>query len=95
MSVDPCTLRRVARLARLAIDESALDGAAAQMQRVLDLAAVLSAPALDAVEPMAHPHGQTLAWRSDATQATPGAAALLALAPDARGGLYAVPKVIG
>jgi len=62
---------------------------------VLDLAGQLANAPLDGVEPMAHPHAQTLAWRADAVTASDRADVLLALAPDARGGLYAVPKVIG
>ena len=43
---------------------------------------------------MAHPHERALAWRDDAVTQGDRADAFLALAPDARGGLYVVPKVI-
>jgi aspartyl-tRNA(Asn)/glutamyl-tRNA(Gln) amidotransferase subunit C len=49
---------------------------------------------LAGIEPMAHPHAQTLVWRSDEVSQSDRADAFLALAPEARGGLYLVPKVI-
>jgi len=93
MPIDHATVRHMARLARLAVAEEELPRLAAELGRVLQLADQLAAAAAD-VEPMAHPHEQTLAWRADAVTETDRADALLALAPDARGGLYLVPKVI-
>jgi aspartyl-tRNA(Asn)/glutamyl-tRNA(Gln) amidotransferase subunit C len=55
----------------------------------------LAEAALTGVEPMAHRHAQTVNWRADAVTESDRADALLALAPDARAGLYTVPKVIG
>ena len=94
MSIDRATVRRIARLARLAIGESELDSAAVELGRVLDLADHLASAHIAAVEPMAHPHEQTLVWRADAVTEIDRADALLALAPEARGGFYLVPKVI-
>lgn len=95
MSVDSATVRRVARLARLAVADVDLARTATEMSRVLALADALGAAQLDGIEPMAHPHEQVLAWRTDSVTEADRSHALLALAPDARGGLYAVPKVIG
>jgi aspartyl-tRNA(Asn)/glutamyl-tRNA(Gln) amidotransferase subunit C len=95
MSVDSAAVRRMARLARLAVADAAIAPLAAEMNRVLELANALAAANLDAVEPMAHPHAQTVNWREDAVTAVEHADALLALAPDARAGLYTVPKVLG
>jgi aspartyl-tRNA(Asn)/glutamyl-tRNA(Gln) amidotransferase subunit C len=94
MSIDHASVRRIARLARLAVTDAELPRLATELSRVLELADQLSSAALDGVEPMAHPHAQTLAWRADVVSETDRADALLALAPDARGGLYLVPKVI-
>jgi aspartyl-tRNA(Asn)/glutamyl-tRNA(Gln) amidotransferase subunit C len=94
MSIDQTTVRRVARLARLAVDETQLPRLAVELSRVLELADQLSAAPLDGVEPMAHPHAQALALREDAVTESDRADAFLALAPEARGGLYLVPKVI-
>ncbi|MBU6200212.1 MAG: Asp-tRNA(Asn)/Glu-tRNA(Gln) amidotransferase subunit GatC [Xanthomonadaceae bacterium] len=95
MSIDAATVARIARLARLPLDAQAPPQTASELARVLDLVGQLAAAPLDGVEPMAHPHAQALAWRADTVTETDRADALLALAPDARAGLYAVPKVIG
>ncbi len=94
MSIDRATVRRIARLARLAIADGELDSTAAELSRVLDLAGQLAAADIAGIEPMAHPHEQALLWRVDAVTESDRADALLALAPEARGGYYLVPKVI-
>jgi len=94
MSVDRATVRRIAHLARLAIVEDDLAAVAADLGRVLDLAAALNAADVAGIEPMAHPHAQALGWRSDAVTESDRADELLALAPEARGGYYLVPKVL-
>jgi aspartyl-tRNA(Asn)/glutamyl-tRNA(Gln) amidotransferase subunit C len=94
MSIDHATVRRIARLARLSVAETQLPSLAGELNRVLALADNLAQANLDGVEPMAHPHAQALAWRTDAVTEGDRADAFLALAPDARGGLYVVPKVI-
>jgi aspartyl-tRNA(Asn)/glutamyl-tRNA(Gln) amidotransferase subunit C len=94
MSVDSATVRRIARLARLAVPESELPDIAADLSRVLHLADALAAVDTGGVEPMAHPHEQPLRWRDDAVTERDRADELLALAPDARGGYFLVPKVI-
>ena len=95
MAIDTATVIRIARLARLPLDANTTPQAVNELARVLELAGQLANTSLDGVEPMAHPHAQTLAWRADAVTESDRAGALLALAPDARAGLYAVPKVIG
>ena len=95
MPIDHTAVRRVARLARLAIDDAELARLANELTQVLGLADRLAAAPLDDVAPMAQPHAQTLAWRPDAVTESDRADALLALAPEARGGLYLVPKVLG
>ena len=94
MSIDAATVRHIARLARLAVGEEELAPIAAELSRVLDLADQLAAAPVEGIAPLAHPHEQTLAWRADAVTEPDRAEAFLALAPDARGGLYLVPKVL-
>ena len=94
MSIDHVTVRRVARLARLSVPEGEVAHLADELSRVLGLADQLAAADVGAVEPMAHPHEQALAWRADVVTEPDRADEFLALAPDARGGLYVVPKVI-
>jgi len=94
MSIDQTTVRRIARLARLAVDDAQLPQLAAELERVLHLADELGAANTGGIAPMAHPHEQVLAWREDAVTETDRADTFLALAPEANGGLYLVPKVI-
>src|SRR4051812_58585 len=70
MSIDHTTVRHIARLARLAVDDAQLAPLAAELQRVLQLADELAAANIDGVAPMAHPHDQALAWREDAVTET-------------------------
>jgi aspartyl-tRNA(Asn)/glutamyl-tRNA(Gln) amidotransferase subunit C len=94
MSIDHVTVRRIARLARLSVADADIEHLADELNRVLGLAGQLAAADVTGVEPMAHPHEQALAWRADAVTERDRADTFLALAPDARGGLYVVPKVI-
>ena len=94
MSVDSTTVRRIARLARLAVADGDVAALAAELSRVLELADALAAVDTSGVEPMAHPHEQVLTWRPDQVTESDRADALLALAPETRGGFYLVPKVI-
>jgi aspartyl-tRNA(Asn)/glutamyl-tRNA(Gln) amidotransferase subunit C len=94
MPIDHAIVRRIARLARLTVPAPAIGPLAAELSGVLALADQLAAADVTGVEPMAHPHAQALLWREDKVTETNRADAYLALAPDARGGLYVVPKVI-
>jgi aspartyl-tRNA(Asn)/glutamyl-tRNA(Gln) amidotransferase subunit C len=94
MRIDPAIVRRIARLARLSIADGDLARVAGELTRVLDLADQLADAPLAGVEPMAHPQALALTWRDDVVTASNDAGTLLALAPEARGGLYLVPKVI-
>lgn len=94
MSIDDATVRRIARLARLAIGDDEISTTRVELSRVLELADRLGAADIAGVEPMAHPHEQALTWRADVVTERDRADELLALAPEARGGFYLVPKVI-
>jgi aspartyl-tRNA(Asn)/glutamyl-tRNA(Gln) amidotransferase subunit C len=94
MSIDHATVRRIARLARLSVTDADVPHLADELGRLLGLADQLAAADVTGVEPMAHPHEQALNWREDVVTERDRADAFLALAPDARGGLYVVPKVI-
>jgi aspartyl-tRNA(Asn)/glutamyl-tRNA(Gln) amidotransferase subunit C len=94
MQIDHAIVCHIARLARLAVADSEAPVLAAELARVLELADRLAGADLAGIEPMAHPHEQALVWRADKVSERDRADAFLALAPDARGGLYLVPKVI-
>ena len=94
MAIDSTTVRHIARLARLAIADGDVAPVGAELGRLLGLAERLGAADVTGIEPLAHPHEQVLTWRADAVTETDRADALLALAGEARGGFYLVPKVI-
>jgi len=94
MAIDSTTVRHIARLARLAIAEGDVATVGVELGRLLELADRLGAADVAGIEPLAHPHDQALTWRADAVTETDQADALLALAAEARGGFYLVPKVI-
>jgi aspartyl-tRNA(Asn)/glutamyl-tRNA(Gln) amidotransferase subunit C len=94
MSIDHATVRRIARLARLSVDEAHAENLVNELDRVLQLAGELAKADVGGVEPLAHLHEQALALREDAVTEPDRADAFLALAPEARGGFYLVPKVI-
>lgn len=94
MTFDADHLRRCARLARLALADDEITPLERDIGRMLDRVDALRLAALDAVEPMAHPLGLALAPRADVVSETDARDALLALAPEARLGLYLVPKVL-
>ena len=94
MSIDHATVRRIARLARLSVDDAHVENLASELNGVLQLAGELAKVDIDGIEPLAHPNEQPLATRDDVVTEPDRADAFLALAPESRGGLYLVPKVI-
>ena len=94
MAIDSTTVRHIARLARLAIADGDIGAVGVELGSLLELADRLGAADVAGIEPLAHPHDQALAWRADTVTETDHADALLALAGEARGGFYLVPKVI-
>ena len=88
-------VRRVAKLARLAITDDQAAQYRDQLAAILNHAASLESLDLDDVEPLTHPHN--LMNRTD--EDTPGPTlpnqALMSLAPDADPPFIKVPKVLG
>ncbi|MEM7567730.1 MAG: Asp-tRNA(Asn)/Glu-tRNA(Gln) amidotransferase subunit GatC [Pseudomonadota bacterium] len=91
-------MRQVARLARIAVREDEEEALAGELTAFLDWVEQLQAVDVKGVEPMASVHPIGLRRRKDAVAAAEGEAGLqddvLANAPDARQGFYAVPKVV-
>jgi aspartyl-tRNA(Asn)/glutamyl-tRNA(Gln) amidotransferase subunit C len=87
-------VRRVADLARLAIDETEARAVLLQLNRVFQLVAEMQAVDTRGVEPMAHALDVTQRLRADSVTETDQHAAFQSVAPQVEGGLYLVPKVI-
>ena len=91
-SIDPDTVRHVARLARLRLDEAEIEKLGSEMSSVLDYFA-----ALEAVDVPQHagptPRAIDPFLRTDVESAQPLAHPVESLAPDARQGLIVVPRL--
>ena len=94
MSVDKDTVRRIAHLARMKVEEEKLDGLAGELNNILDWVEQLDELDVSGVEPMTSAVKTTLHWREDTVTDGGKAEDILANAPDAEYGFFSVPKVI-
>ena len=94
MSLDKATVRKIARLARLRVEEDRLGPLAQELNNILGWIEQLSEVDTQDVEPMTSIAAMKLRWRDD--QVTDGgqADAVTANAPIRDRGFYAVPKVV-
>ena len=94
MSIDVETARKVAKLARIAVPEERLAPLADEFNAILAFVEQLSEVDVDGVEPMVSVTPQRLKRREDVVTDGHQQAEVLANAPDAREGFFAVPKVV-
>lgn len=99
MSVDANTVMRVAKLARIAISDADAERLAPELSNILGWIEQLEQVDTGEVEPMTAVIPNTLRLREDVANADPLTGggirdAVLANAPDAEHGFFAVPKVI-
>jgi aspartyl-tRNA(Asn)/glutamyl-tRNA(Gln) amidotransferase subunit C len=94
MPVDHPTVRKIARLARIAVDDSEIAPLADQLNGILAFVEQLGSVDTAGVEPMASVMPGTLRWRADVVTDGGIADQVLANAPQAASGFFAVPKVI-
>ncbi|MCO6381374.1 MAG: Asp-tRNA(Asn)/Glu-tRNA(Gln) amidotransferase subunit GatC [Vannielia sp.] len=94
MSIDTETARRVAHLARIAVPEEDLPALAGEFNAILGFIEQLSEVDVEGVEPMVSVTPQRLKRREDVVTDGNQPQAVLANAPDAREGFFAVPKVV-
>jgi len=94
MSLDIDTARKVARLARIRVDEADLPRLAQELSGILGFMEQLNAVDVTGVEPMVSVTPMRLARRADVVSDGGDPGAVLANAPDAREGFFAVPKVV-
>ena len=93
-SMDAETVKKIANLARLQIDDSDVAGVATQLTNILDLVEQMNAVDTQGVSPMAHPQDQTQRLREDKVVESDQREQFQAIAPKTEAGLYLVPKVI-
>lgn len=94
MSIDTETARRVAKLARIKVEEADLPELAQEFNDILGFIEQLNEVDVDGVEPMTSVTPQRLFRRDDMVTDGDQQEAVLANAPDAREGFFAVPKVV-
>ena len=94
MSIDIETARRVAKLARIKVEEAALPALAAEFSASLGFIEQLNEVDVTGIEPMTSVTPMRLTRRADLVTDGGQQAAVLANAPDARAGFFAVPKVV-
>jgi len=94
MSLTPDDVKRIARLARIEIDDVQAQATQAQLNTIFDLIATMQAVDTRDIAPMAHAQEVFQRLRDDAVTETDRHAAFQAIAPAVENGLYLVPKVI-
>lgn len=94
MSIDIETARRVAKLARIRVQEADLPKLASELSGILTLMEQLNEVDVDGVEPMTSVTPMRLKRRADVVTDGNIQPAVLRNAPDAREGFFAVPKVV-
>jgi aspartyl-tRNA(Asn)/glutamyl-tRNA(Gln) amidotransferase subunit C len=94
MAIDAATVRKVARLARIAVPEERLDPMAQELSGILQWIEQLAEVDTDGVEPMTSAVAATLPLREDVVTDGGNAARVLSNAPKTVDGFYVVPKVV-
>ncbi len=94
MSVDADTVRKIARLARIGIADADVAPLAGELNAILGWIEQLGEVDTTGVAPMTAVIPNHLAWRADIVTDGNIQARVLANAPDATSGFFAVPKVI-
>ena len=94
MALTPDDVKRVAHLARIALDETEASAVLAQLTRVFALIAEMRAVDTRGVEPMSHALDVTQPLRVDTVTESDQRGLFQAVAPHVESGLYLVPKVI-
>ena len=94
MSIDTETARRVAKLARIKVEDDALPALASEFSAILGFIEQLNEVDVDGIEPMTSVTPQRLKRREDVVTDGSQQDAVLKNAPDAREGFFAVPKVV-
>lgn len=94
MSIDADTAARVAKLARIRVEDDALPALAQEFNDILGFIEQLNEVDVEGVEPMTSVTPQRLKRRVDVVTDGNQQEKILANAPDAREGFFAVPKVV-
>ena len=94
MSIDKATAAKVAKLARIKVEDDALPALAEEFNMILGFIEQLNEVDVEGVKPMTSVTPQLLKRRVDQITDGDQQALVLSNAPDAREGFFAVPKVV-
>ena len=94
MSLDPATVRRIAKLARLHIEEDDIPRIGAELDGILGWIAQLNEVDVSGIEPLTGAAAMAMRMRDDVVTDGGIADLVLANAPDRAGDYFAVPKVV-
>ncbi len=94
MSLDAATVRRIARLARIRLDDAEVETLQIELNAILGYVEQLGEVDVEGVEPLSSGTLMVLRRRVDVVTEGDNAEAILANAPDRAGPFFAVPKVV-
>ena len=94
MAITPETVRDIAQLARLRVDDSELADTTDAFNSILDLFETLQGAPTEGIEPMANTLDATQTLRTDQVTESDQREALQTVAPAVEDGLYLVPRVV-
>jgi aspartyl-tRNA(Asn)/glutamyl-tRNA(Gln) amidotransferase subunit C len=94
MSLDAATVRRIARLARIRVDDGEVVTLQAELNAILGYVEQLGEVDVTGVAPLSGGAQMAMRMRDDVVTDGDLAAAVLANAPDRAGEFFAVPKVV-
>jgi len=94
MSVDKDTVRSIARLARLALDDARAESMVGELNGILTWVEQLKEVNVDGVPPLTSVVAQKLKMRQDVVTDGDNADALMANAPGGEDHYFVVPKVV-
>jgi aspartyl-tRNA(Asn)/glutamyl-tRNA(Gln) amidotransferase subunit C len=94
MSLDTATVRRIAKLARIRVDDAEIATLQTELNAILGYVEQLNAVDVTGVEPLSGGAQMAMRLREDAVTDGGIAERILANAPDREGRFFAVPKVV-
>jgi aspartyl-tRNA(Asn)/glutamyl-tRNA(Gln) amidotransferase subunit C len=94
MALDLDQVKRIARLARLAVGDDEVAAVRDKLNDILAMIERMQAVDTTGVEPMSHPQDVVLRLRDDTVTESDQHERFQAIAPQVEAGLYLVPKVI-
>lgn len=94
MAVDQATVRRIARLARIAVAEEDVPHLQSELNAILAFVEELSAIDVEGIEPMTSVIPMQMVMRADVVTDHAGADLIVANAPARENHFFTVPKVV-